>query len=102
MCQASVSLKGEVVIASLFNLADLGLPNFVDQMKEEPAANKAINDLIAIAGGDEQMEGLILSAVMTICCEKLARAWGRQRCVEKLEALAHFAATATPSRAWPK
>jgi hypothetical protein len=69
-------------------------------MDEEPPINKAIGDAIAIAGGDPAQEEMIIRAMMSICCERMAQAVGRNRCREHLQSLDRFVRDAQPVRPW--
>lgn len=75
-------------------------PDSSRQMDEEPPINKAIGDIIAIAGGDPQQEEMLLGATLTLCCEHLARSVGRARCRDRLQHLDRFIRDATPARPW--
>jgi len=70
------------------------------QLDDEPPINKAVGDILAIAGGDPQQEALILGAMMAICCERLAAAVGRGRCRDRLRQLDGFIRDARPVRPW--
>jgi hypothetical protein len=70
------------------------------QMEEEPPVNKAIEDVLAIAGGDPEQEAMIIHAVMWVCCERMAQAVGRGRCRDHLRSLDNFVRDAQPTRPW--
>lgn len=76
------------------------MPDFNRQMEAEPPVNRAISDVLAIAGGDPQQEVILLSAMMTLCCEHLAQAAGRGICRDRLHALDSFVRDAHPIRPW--
>jgi hypothetical protein len=76
------------------------MPNASQQMDEEPPVNRAIEDVLAIAGGDEKDEETLLRMMMHMCAERLARVSGRSRCREMLQGLDHFVRDAQPSRPW--
>lgn len=75
-------------------------PDISQQMQDEPPINRAIEDVLAIAGGDEGTEDLLLSLMMNTCVEKLARVSGRARCREVLRHLDNFVRLARPVRPW--
>lgn len=75
-------------------------PDASRQHAEEPVVNKALEDILAIAGGDAEQEALLLRAVMLLCCEKLARAVGRARCRDTLQGMDRFIREASPVRPW--
>ncbi len=75
-------------------------PNASHQHEEEPIVNKALEDILAIAGGDAEMEANLLRAVMLLCCEKLAGAVGRARCRDTLQGMDRFIRDASPVRPW--
>ena len=70
------------------------------QMQEEPPVNKAVEDVLAIAGGDPEQEAMIIHTMMWICCERLAQAVGRRRCRDQLHSLDTFVRDAQPVRPW--
>lgn len=76
------------------------MPDLSRQMEEEPPINKALGDILAIAGGDPEQEEMLLTAVMNLCCEHLARAVGRRRCRDRLQHLDRFVRDAQPVRPW--
>ncbi len=76
-------------------------PDNSAQMDEEPPINKAIGDLIAIAGGDPEQEGHIIHAILLLCCENLSRTFGRRECRLRLQNLDRFIRDAQPMRPWP-
>ena len=76
------------------------MPDLSRQMAEEPPMNKAIGDLLAMAGGDPEQEEMLLGAMMALCCEHLARAVGRGRCRDRLHQLDIFIRDAQPVRPW--
>lgn len=74
------------------------MPDLSQQMEEEPPVNKAVDDVIAIAGGDPEQEAMILHAMMWICCERMAQVVGRGRCRDHLRSLDNFVRDAQPGR----
>lgn len=76
------------------------MANSQHQMEEEPPVNKAVEDVIAIAGGDPEQEAMIIYATMTLCCERMAQAVGRGRCRDYIRALDGFVRDAQPTRPW--
>ena len=77
------------------------MPDLSHQMNEEPPVNKAVEDVLAIAGGDPQLEESVIHAMMLLCCERLAAAVGRERCRLRLRYLDAFVRDAKPARSWP-
>lgn len=67
---------------------------------EEPPINRAIEDVLAIAGGDESQEAMLMDTMLRICTEKLARAAGRGKCRETLRGLDAFVREAKPVKPW--
>jgi hypothetical protein len=75
-------------------------PDATVQINEEPPINKAIGDIVAIAGGDPEFEATVLVAAMVLCCEHLARAVGRSECRNRLQMLDRQMRDAQPVRPW--
>ena len=69
---------------------------------DEPPLNKAMNDLMATAGGDEDQEFQLAAVWVQFGAEVLARTGGRQRAMEALENTKRFVRDAQPSRPWKK
>ena len=69
---------------------------------DEPPINRALNDLLATAGGDEAQEFQLAAMWIQIGAEVLARSGGRQRAMEVLENTTRFVRDAQPSRPWKK
>ena len=68
----------------------------------EPPVNKALNDLLAIAGGEEEQEFQLAAMWVQMGAEALARAGGRGRAREVLQATDRFVRDAEPVRPWKK
>ena len=69
---------------------------------DEPPINRALNDLLATAGGDEAQEFLLASVWIKLGAEALARSGGRQRAIDVLNSTTMFVRDAQPSRPWKK
>jgi hypothetical protein len=76
------------------------MPDPLHQMTEEPPMNKALEDMLALAGGDPGAESLILRSMMVLCCEYLSRLQGRGKCRDTLRDLDQFVRDAQPGRPW--
>ena len=71
-----------------------------DYFHDEPPVNKALNDFLATAGGDEEQEFMLAAMWIQIGAEVLARSGGRQRAIQALENITMFVREAQPSRSW--
>ena len=69
---------------------------------DEPPINRALNDLLATAGGDEAQEFLLAAMWIKLGAEALARAGGRQQAIDVLNSTTIFIRDAQPSRPWKK
>jgi hypothetical protein len=83
-------------------LKDLAMPEFSRQIDEEPPINKAVEDVLAIAGGDPEQEGMVIYAMMNLCCERMAASLSRSKCRDMLHILDGFIRDASPARPWPE
>jgi hypothetical protein len=63
------------------------MPNPQSQMEDEPPINEAIENILAIAGGDEANEALLLRTIIVLSAERLARVSGRGESLRALRGL---------------